>query len=163
MNTFLFLKRINKLSIDLKDYIDEGNIKKIFANNKNKEDYILELAKINKELKNEIKPHIKKRRSGSNKGKEYLINKDNFDNLIVKYWNYKVSQEVIRKLFKNTEKYKSGINAKKSYKKEIDKWNKLFENEEISWPCSQGKFDELVQRINSENISSNEKDKKVKK
>ncbi len=81
--------------------------------------------------------------------------------MIVQTWNYEVSKSIIRSIFKNTKKYQSGKEADNAMEILLSEWNSL-DLGEISWPFSQGAFDDFVQGINSENITGFFKDEKVK-
>lgn len=86
---------------------------------------------------------------------------DKFWKLVVKYWNYDISKDIIRNLFKSTNKYKRGKDSVNAINQLLDEWKKLNLGK-IQWPCSQGQFDNFVQRINSLEVEGLEKDEKVK-
>ena len=81
--------------------------------------------------------------------------------LVVNSWNYEISKNIIRDIFKTTTKYQNGKEADNAMQILIDEWNTLHLGD-IAWPFSQGDFDGFVQRINSEQINGFEKDEKVK-
>jgi hypothetical protein len=81
--------------------------------------------------------------------------------IIVNNWDYEKSKKIIRDMFKETDKYKSGKDANNAMNILINKW-KLLKLGNIAWPFSQGAFDEFVQRINSEKEDGKIKDEKVK-
>jgi hypothetical protein len=81
--------------------------------------------------------------------------------LIVNSWDYNASKDIIRDIFKETDKYKNGKEADNAMRILLDEWNAL-KLGDVAWPFSQGAFDEFVQRINSENTNGFEKDNKVK-
>jgi len=79
---------------------------------------------------------------------------------IAETWNYDISKQIIRDIFKETDKYLNGQEADKSMAILIGEWQKLNLGK-IAWPFSQGAFDEFVQRINSESQNGSIKDEKV--
>lgn len=146
--------------VNVKNCIDLKSIKKIFANKTYEEKYLLELkTKLNNESLNQ---KFKCLANGKNKGKYTLKEKKEASNLIKEFWNYSESKNIIRKMFTDTDKYKNGENALVKYETYIQEWNKLGLGE-LKWPCSQGEFDSLVQKINSKKITTFQKDKEVKK
>ncbi len=80
---------------------------------------------------------------------------------VVKYWDYEKSKNIIRDLFRKTEKFVRGKDSANSIQLLLTEWNKQ-QLGKVEWPCSQGAFDDFVQKINNQNISSLEKDEKVK-
>lgn len=130
--------------------------KKIFSSSNNAEDYLVELNNI----KN-INLRFRQITRGKNQGKK-VLNMSNEDiwNKVIFSWNYNDSLKVIRNLFKKSKKYNNGKIAKKRYKELIGEWNNLNLGL-IKWPCSQGAFDEFVQRVNNSNAT--DKDSIVKK
>lgn len=82
-------------------------------------------------------------------------------NEIVKIWNYDDAKDKIREIFKKKTKFINGLNGEQTIKILIDEWNKMNLGA-ISWPFSQGQFDNFVQHLNSEHSSRDVKDKKVK-
>ena len=131
--------------------------KKIFANKNNAKLFLLELQKIKKyELPTRV---ITK---GKNKGK--IVLKMTTQQLwaeVVKRWDFINGEKIVRKLFTKTKKYQSGKDSYKTMNLLLAEWKKLQLNK-IAWPFSQGNFDGFVQRVNSENISGEQKDKEVK-
>lgn len=81
--------------------------------------------------------------------------------LVVKYWDYKTSKNIIRDLFRKTKKYQRGIDSANAINHLLQEWHNLNLGE-VQWPCSQGKFDDFVQRINSTDEIGLLKDEKVK-
>lgn len=123
---------------DIKSRIDYDLVKKIFSNAKNGK---LFLEKINIKTKS-------------------LTTKEIY-NTIVNNWNYDIALPIIREIFKNSDKFKRGSNGAETVKILLKEWKELgFGN--VSWPFSQGAFDNFVQSLNSESISRNLKDEKVK-
>lgn len=123
---------------DIKSRIDYDLVKKIFSNAKNGK---LFLEKINIKTKS-------------------LTTKEIY-NTIVNNWNYDIALPTIREIFKNSDKFKRGSNGAETVKILLKEWEELgFGN--VSWPFSQGAFDNFVQSLNSESISRNLKDEKVK-
>ncbi len=82
-------------------------------------------------------------------------------NLVVKYWDYEKSKQIIRALFKKTNKYLGGKESEYAIQQLLDEWKDLGLGS-VEWPCSQGDFDGFVQRINSLVDSGIVKDNKVK-
>ncbi|MFH1607207.1 MAG: hypothetical protein ABIC91_07695 [Nanoarchaeota archaeon] len=143
--------------MNIKNNIDENTINKLFGSNSNIEAYLIELEKIKKNIGLNYKLISK----GKNKGEKRLnMCSDELKNKIISTWNYKLALKIIRDLFKSSNKYANGKNAKKRFKVLIKEWTDLNLGE-IKWPCSQGNFDEFVQRVN--NSSELEKDKLVSK
>ena len=135
--------------------IDLSTAKKIFSSRVNVEEYLMEL---NKNINLNLTFRIITR--GVNSGIK-VLNMDNEDlwNKIISSWNYKESLNIIRDLFKKSSKYKNGKCGKQRYKDLIQEWNNLNLGL-IKWPCSQGAFDEFVQRVNNSNATN--KDEIVK-
>lgn len=99
---------------------------------------------------------------GQNSGKKVLnISTQELWKAVVDSWDYEVSKEIIRNLFKETEKYKNGKEAGEAMDILIKEWQSL-KLGDIAWPFSQGAFDEFVQRVNSEKENGFVKDEKVK-
>lgn len=127
--------------------LTESLAKKILAN---KDTAIKYLQELDKEI--DI-PELR------NTSKKWLS--DNAWKLVVKYWNYEVSKNIIRKLFTETEKYKRGKESAKAVDRLMKEWKELGLGK-IEWSFSQGKFDDFVQRINSLSENGIVKDEKVK-
>ncbi|MBU2612183.1 MAG: hypothetical protein KKB62_00490 [Nanoarchaeota archaeon] len=136
--------------------IDLRTAKKIFSSKDNVESYLLELNK----TKN-ISLKFREITRGKNSGKKVLdmTNEELWDK-VISSWNYNNSLKVVRNLFKKSKKYENGKNGKTRYKELIEEWNNLNLGL-IKWPCSQGAFDEFVQRVNNSNAT--DKDEIVKK
>ncbi|MCI0450216.1 MAG: hypothetical protein L0Y79_10620 [Chlorobi bacterium] len=133
--------------INITNSIEAQVVKRILGNKKTISKYLIRL---NKNISIPEIAHLKKAKA------------DYYYDLVSKYWDYEKAREIIRELFKSSDKYKKGkecINVVKVLKKE---WKDLGLGD-IEWPCSQGKFDELVQRINSLSDSGMIKDTRVKK
>ena len=81
--------------------------------------------------------------------------------VVVKTWDYEISKNIIRELFKESPKYKAGKESATVIDVLLTEWNKLNLGE-IKWPCSQGDFDNFVQKINSQSTLRSEKDEEVK-
>ncbi len=81
--------------------------------------------------------------------------------LVVKYWNYDISKDIIRNLFRQTDKYKRGIGSVEAISILRKEWEELNLGK-LEWPCSQGDFDGFVQRINTLQENGIVKDEKVK-
>ena len=126
----------------LKERINEQEIKTIFNSISSKKMYLKEMY-ITKNITLKI----------PNKNKD-------LDNAIINTWDYDISKEIIRSLYKNTDKY---IHSKRSYnllKKRIKEWNDL-KLGKIEWPFSPMAFDSHIRSINSMTISSKEKDQLI--
>jgi len=80
---------------------------------------------------------------------------------IVQSWDYDRHKTVIRELFRETLKYKSGKSADDAMKILLEEWQAL-QLGTVEWPFTQSGFDDFVQRINSENETGFVKDEKVK-
>jgi hypothetical protein len=79
---------------------------------------------------------------------------------VTKIWNFDKAKPIIRKLFRDTKKFKSGKASEAAIETLKSQWTSKFPGEKIDWPCSQGQFDTFVQRINSQN--ENDPDGKIK-
>jgi len=130
----------------IKSQFDEKIAKKILANKETALLYLKELSNnINiTELSNFKKKDIK-----------------DIWSLVIKYWDYNKSKDVIRTLFRNTMKYQTGTSSSDAINKLMEEWKKLGLGN-LDWPCSQGQFDQFVQHINSLSDNGLIKDEKVK-
>ena len=142
----------------IKSKLSDDLAKKIIGNQDNAIKYLLCL--------NDIKPikslKFKTITRGQNAGKKVLNMKTSeLWKSIVDSWDYEESKKIIRDIFKQTEKYKSGKEADKAMDILIKEWQSL-KLGNIAWPFSQGAFDEFVQRINSEKENGFIRDEKVK-
>ena len=142
----------------IKSKLSDDLAKKIIGSQEKATEYLLRL--------NEIKliPSLKFKviSRGQNAGKKVLnLNTKELWKAIVDSWDYEVSRKIIRDIFRETDKYKSGKEANNAMNILITEWESL-KLGDIAWPFSQGAFDEFVQRINSENSSGIVKDDKVK-
>lgn len=128
-------------------HLSEDMAKKIFGNKVNALLYLEYLNEIQtvRELK-DIKP--------STKSNEIW-------KIIVKYWDYEISKNLIRKIFRQTSKYERGKESVNAIENLLKEWINLNLGP-VEWPCSQGQFDDFVQRINSLDESGLIKDDKVK-
>lgn len=126
---------------DIKNFIDSNIVKKIFGNSKNVKEYLLKF--------------------GFNKTEITKLKTVDLYNLVVSNWEYKKALQIIRDIFTTTNKYKDGKNSSKSIEVLLNEWKGLSLGE-ISWPFSQGQFDNFVQALNSEKITRVQKDEKVK-
>ncbi len=112
--------------MSIKNKINQDNIKKILGNSKNRRKF-LSLKEIN----------FKK-----------SANKDELDKLIIDNWNYEIDKTLIRKMYFDKNKYLE-FNKYEEIKNNLLKyWEDDF-GDEVSWPFSQGKFDEYIQRVHS--------------
>lgn len=127
--------------------------KKIFANKDNAIKYLIELDK--------IKSIGLKYNTNSSGNKTIKMTTEEIWNKVVETWNTKDAGNIIREIFTQTDKFKSGKDSINTMKILLDEWHKL-KLGEIAWPFSQGDFDNFVQRINAEKTDGNTKDNKVK-
>jgi hypothetical protein len=146
MNIYIYFKRIKKLEYII-SRLTEDLAKKILSNKNNAFDYLKNLNKLvpNNEIEN-LKSNIPT---------------EQIWKMVVKYWNYEISKDIIRNLFKKTVKYIKGKDSVIAIEQLIQEWKNLNLGE-VSWPCSQGDFDGFVQRINNLSDSGLIKDEKVK-
>ncbi|MDR2841340.1 MAG: hypothetical protein LBV75_08830 [Paludibacter sp.] len=143
---------------DVKIRLTEDIAKKIIGNNNYAQQYLVKLNEIiavdGLTFRNITR--------GKNVGQQVVSNSTpEIWRLIVNTWNYEVSKNIIRTLFKTTEKYRNGKDADNAMALLIEEWQNLNLGE-ISWPFSQGQFDAFVQSVNSENSNGTIKDEKVK-
>ncbi len=143
---------------NIKIRLTEDIAKKIIGSKVNASDYLLRLNEI--QPVTELKVRVVLR--GRDVGKQQVKN-STFEiwKLVVNSWNYGISKDIIREMFKATKKYQNGKEADEAMKVLIEEWNSL-QLGEIAWPFSQGDFDGFVQRINSEQTNGFIKDEKVK-
>ncbi len=131
----------------IKDFIDENIVKKIVGSNNNT---ILLLTEMSKQV-NIPELSVYKKTQLVKEAKK----------LVVKYWDYDICKDILRKLFEKSDKYNSGKNGEQAIQILIEEWENLGLGK-ISWPFSQGQFDAFVQTLNSSKIIRTEKDEKVK-
>lgn len=142
----------------IKSQLSDDLAKKIIGNQENSTKYLIAL--------NQIKPikslKFKTLARGKNANQKVLnLETKEIWKAVVESWDYEVSKNIIREIFKQTEKYKNGKEADNAMSILIEEWNSLNLGQ-INWPFSQGAFDEFVQRINSEKETGSVKDEKVK-
>lgn len=142
----------------IKSKLSDDLARKIIGSQEKATTYLLRL--------NEIKPmpslKFKTISRGQNRGKKFLdLETKDLWKAVVDSWDYEESKKIIRDIFKETEKYKSGKEADNAMDVLIKEWQTL-KLGDIAWPFSQGDFDGFVQRINSENSTGVVKDDKVK-
>ena len=143
---------------DIKIRLTEDTAKRIIGSKENALNYLCRL--------NNVQPikglNFRKISRGNRKG-EYAVSNSTAEiwKLVVNSWNYEISKNVIREIFKTTTKYQNGKEADNAMQVLIEEWNTL-QLGSIAWPFSQGDFDGFVQRINSEQVNGFVKDKKVK-
>lgn len=136
--------------------IDLNTAKKIFSSIDNAKSYLIEFNNI----KN-INLKFRQITKGKNKGENILdMPNEEIWEKVISSWNYSDSLKVVRDLFTKSRKYNNGKIAKQIYKGLVNEWNNLNLGL-IKWPCSQGAFDEFVQRVNNSNAE--DKDAIVKK
>lgn len=142
----------------IKSELSDDLARKIIGNRGNATQYLLRLNDI------ESIPSLKFKTisRGERAGRRILdLNTGELWQAVVDSWDYEVSKEIIRDIFKETEKYKSGKEAYKAMESLIQEWQSL-QLGDITWPFSQGAFDEFVQKVNSERETGVLKDDKVK-
>ena len=99
---------------------------------------------------------------GINKDKEILnLETNGIWAKIVEHWDFETGEQIIRELFKTTDKYKSGKDSYATMNVLLEEWKKINLGD-LKWSFSQGDFDGFVQRLNAEKIPGYEKDEKVK-
>lgn len=146
---------------DISQNFSEELAKKILGKKDNAILFLEKFASQNKELETKLK--WREVKSGKRKGEIVLdIPKENVWKTIVENWNYSSCKNIIRELFTETEKYKSGKNSNEVMETLVKEWEKLNLGE-VKWPFSQGAFDGFVQRVNSESEIGVVKDEKVKR
>lgn len=143
--------------MNLKNNFSTDTAKKIFGNKENAEKFLLELQK-----KKNFDLPLKIITRGVNKG-SFILNLDTNQlwSKIVEFWDFETGELIIRDLFSQTEKYKSGKDSYLTMKILLSEWEKL-KLGNIAWPFSQGDFDGFIQRLNSENCDGYQKDEKAK-
>ncbi|OQX22187.1 MAG: hypothetical protein BWK75_01415 [Candidatus Altiarchaeales archaeon A3] len=142
----------------IKSKLSDDLARKIIGNQENATAYLLRLN----EIKSILSLKFKTISRGQNKGKKILaLGTKEIWKTIVDNWDYEISKEIIRDIFKETDKYKSGKEANNAMDVLIKEWQSL-KLGDVLWPFSQGAFDDFVQRINSEKENGFVKDEKVK-
>ena len=142
----------------IKSKLSDDLARKIIGSQEKVTEYLLRL--------NDIKPipslKFKTISRGQNTGKKVLdLETKELWKTVVDSWDYEESKKIIRGIFKETEKYKSGKEADNAMDVLIKEWQSL-KLGDIAWPFSQGAFDEFVQRVNSEKENGFVKNEKVK-
>ncbi|MFH0792165.1 MAG: hypothetical protein V1905_03060, partial [bacterium] len=142
----------------IKSKLSDDLARKIIGSQEKATEYLLRL--------NNIRPipslKFKTISRGQNTGKKVLVlETKELWKAVVDGWDYEESKKIIRDIFKETEKYKSGKEADNAMDVLIKEWQSL-KLGNIAWPFSQGAFDEFVQRVNSEKENGFIKDEKVK-
>ena len=128
----------------LKEKIELNEIKKIFSNKEEKIEYLELLYK-----QNNINIPISKTNT-------------RIDEAIINSWDFEISNKIIRKMFKKTEKYNIGKYSADAIKEMMDQWNKLNLGK-FEWPFHPIAFDQHIQDINTnKQLTEEEKDEKVK-
>ncbi|MCK9266267.1 hypothetical protein M0P98_05230 [bacterium] len=142
----------------IKSKLSDDLAKRIIGNKDNAIDYLLRLNSI-KPIKN-LKFRTITR--GQNIGEKVLdLNTKQLWKTVVDSWDYEEGKKIIREIFKQTEKYKSGKEADNAMEVLIEEWQSL-KLGNIAWPFSQGAFDAFVQGVNSKKLNGFRKDEKVK-
>ena len=128
----------------INDTIEIDQIKKIFSNRKEKEEYLKKLYDL-KKIKKEIPKYQKE-----------------IDNEIIKTWNFKYSNLIIREMFKKTEKYINGKLSNNTIKELIKQWNELNLGI-LKWPFHPRGFDQYIEKLNvNKTLTETEKDEIIK-
>ena len=144
--------------MDIKRNFCTETAKKIFGNKDNAVTFLLDL-----EREKSINIPFRAITKGKNKGTQVInLNTKEIWQNIVKHWDIEIAISIIRKMFRESIKYQSGIDSHKTMQVLLKEWEKL-ELGNVLWPFSQGDFDGFVQRINSnKNTCGDIKDNKVK-
>jgi len=143
--------------MNLKNNFSTDTAKKIFGNKENAENFLLALQK-----KKQFDLPVREITRGKNAGKVVLaLSTKELWAKIVEFWDFENGESIIRELFSQTEKYKSGKDSYSTMNVLLGEWEKL-KLGNIAWPFSQGDFDGFVQRLNAENSDGFQKDEKVK-
>lgn len=141
----------------IKENITINIAKKILANESRATQFLLKLNE-----KTDVVLAFRKITRGKNKGNQVLkLNTNDKWDKIVETWDYEVAIEIVRELFKTTQKYNNGLNSNDTMQVYLAEWEEL-DLGEFSWPFSQGDFDGFVQQINAVKLSASDKDEKVK-
>jgi len=143
--------------MDIRTNISQEVAKKILGNTGKAIAFLSELQKVK-----EFDLPTKIIKSGINKGEKVLsFNRaDEIWSKITEQWDFEIGRQIIRELFKATDKYKVGKDSYAIMNTLIQEWNEINLGD-ISWSFSQGKFDGFVQTINAQNISRFDKDEQV--
>lgn len=128
---------------DIRLGIDEELVDKIINKKENMEFYLNELYK-QKKIQEKIPSNTKD-----------LIDK------IIATWDYEISKNIIRDMFRTTEKYIQGKSSDLALEQMEKEWKELNLGN-IDWPFSAMMFDQYIQGVNTSNLSEKEKDDKVK-
>jgi hypothetical protein len=125
--------------MDIRSQIDEDTAKKILGNRSRAIEYLRWL-----------RPELKTTQTAA-------------FTAVVDTWDYETSKNIIREMFRKSDKYRRGQAAYSAMTEYIKEWNELALGS-LSWPFSQGDFDGFVQRVNSSKTTSGEdKDAETKK
>jgi hypothetical protein len=125
--------------MDIRSQIDEDTAKKILGNRSRAIEYLRWL-----------RPELKTTQTAA-------------FTAVVDTWDYETSKNIIREMFRKSDKYRRGQAAYSAMTEYIKEWNELALGS-LSWPFSQGDFDGFVQRVNSSKTTSGEdKDEETKK
>ena len=128
----------------LTENITENEIKKIFNNRELKEEYISKLYET-KNINQRIPRTIKE------------LNEE-----IINNWDYEISKNILRELFRKSDKYLHCLGCGRTIDKSINQWSELGYGE-LSWPFSAMNFDKHVFDINNMAITEEEKDELISK
>lgn len=143
--------------MDINNHFSIEIAKKIFWNKANATTFLLILQD-----KNGFTLPFRTITRWANKGTQVLdLNTNGIWSSIVEFWDFELGESIIRDLFKMSKKYKNGKDSYRIMNLLLDEWEQL-DLGDVSWPFSQWDFDWFVQRLNAENTSGIEKDRKVK-
>lgn len=76
---------------------------------------------------------------------------------IIQSWDYDLSKQILRELFRNTEKFYYARTCRDKVIELINDWNDLGFGD-FDWPFQPKMFDDYVHRLNRETLSEREKD-----
>lgn len=86
------------------------------------------------------------------------VTNDRIDEFIMATWEYNDSKEILREMFKQTDKYNNNQSKKKRIDSAIAEWKEL-DLGELKWPFAAKNFDDVVHKLNRrEDIRESEKD-----
>lgn len=143
--------------MNIKTNFSTDAAKKIFGNVEQALTFLLELQEVKR-----FRLPTRTISRGANTGQIRVeLSNSEIWSKIVEHWDYDASIDIIREMFTETKKYKSGKDSHNSMNILLEEWQNI-QLGAIAWPFSQGDFDGFVQRVNSEGISGFAKDEKVK-
>ena len=131
--------------MSLLNEITLNEIRKIFPNNQLKRDYLAKLAALSQNAGANLKKPLKSK---------------DLDDAIIQSWNYPLSRQILREIFKATPKYKKNKSSKEKIIALMQEWEEM-KLGELIWPFAPKMFDSHVHSINRDNITETEKDTKI--